>query len=495
MATGETAQYALPYPLPTDPVNVAGDIQQLATKIDDILQETIEDVASLQWTTGGTFSNGLTAPTYNDATGKMSMSLSQDLQTTATPTFTGLNLVGGDLYLGPSRAIIFEGSSDDGFETTFDITNPTADRTITFQNATGTVAYTSEASMTSLLNIASATGAITLQMGYGATTSGTTKAITIGNNGVSGSITNVSIGSSVAGALGTTTINSPTTSLLGDITIATGKSFQINSTSVLNATTLGSSVVNSSLTSVGTITSGTWQGSVISATYIDAAIARLASPTFTGTVTAAILDLTTAATATAATSYFVETGSDGIVRPKTLANVKTEIVTTAAVNAAAATTVGTVTSGTWQATAINATYIDTAIARLASPTFTGTPAAPTAAADTNTTQIATTAFVIGQGYLKTTTASSTYAPISSPTFTGLISSQGTQVLMNSDVTGTPSDNVSFTVERGTSDNVEIRWNETGDAWQFTNDGTTYYDIPTAVGGGMGLDSVMFLGCL
>jgi len=34
--------------------------------------------------------------------------------------------------------------------------------------------------------------------------------------------------------------------------------------------------------------------------------------------------------------------------------------------------------------------------KLASPTFTGTPAAPTAAADTNTTQLATTAFVLGQ---------------------------------------------------------------------------------------------------
>ena len=42
---------------------------------------------------------------------------------------------------------------------------------------------------------------------------------------------------------------------------------------------------------------------------------------------------------------------------------------------------------------VSATYIDTAIARLASPTFTGTPAAPTAAPGTNTTQIATTAFV------------------------------------------------------------------------------------------------------
>jgi hypothetical protein len=46
-----------------------------------------------------------------------------------------------------------------------------------------------------------------------------------------------------------------------------------------------------------------------------------------------------------------------------------------------------------------------------SPTLTGTPLSTTAAADTNTTQIATTAYVVGQGYLKSTTASSTYAPL------------------------------------------------------------------------------------
>lgn len=47
-------------------------------------------------------------------------------------------------------------------------------------------------------------------------------------------------------------------------------------------------------------------------------------------------------------------------------------------------------------------------APIASPTFTGTPASPTAAVDANTTQIATTAYVVGQGYSKLT----------SPTFTG-----------------------------------------------------------------------------
>lgn len=41
---------------------------------------------------------------------------------------------------------------------------------------------------------------------------------------------------------------------------------------------------STSITSLGTIGTGTWQGSVISDSYIDSAIARLASPTFTGTV-------------------------------------------------------------------------------------------------------------------------------------------------------------------------------------------------------------------
>jgi len=46
--------------------------------------------------------------------------------------------------------------------------------------------------------------------------------------------------------------------------IATGKVFKINNAEVLSATTLGSSVVSSSLTSVGTIATGTWNATAIS---------------------------------------------------------------------------------------------------------------------------------------------------------------------------------------------------------------------------------------
>jgi hypothetical protein len=39
MATGSTTNYSLPYPVPTDPVDVAGDIQDLASSIDALLPE------------------------------------------------------------------------------------------------------------------------------------------------------------------------------------------------------------------------------------------------------------------------------------------------------------------------------------------------------------------------------------------------------------------------------------------------------------------------
>lgn len=53
-----------------------------------------------------------------------------------------------------------------------------------------------------------------------------------------------------------------------------------------------------------------------------------------------------------------------------------------------ATRIGTEIKSLW--TAVNAK------APLASPTFTGTPSAPNASVNTNTTQVATTAFVVGQ---------------------------------------------------------------------------------------------------
>ena len=73
------------------------------------------------------------------------------------------------------------------------------------------------------------------------------------------------------------------------------------------------------------------------------------------------------------------------------------------------------TAGTGNAFKINGTQLTavtgTGSAVLAaSPALTGTPTAPTAAVDTNTTQLATTAYVVGQAYIKTSSPALTGTP-------------------------------------------------------------------------------------
>lgn len=53
------------------------------------------------------------------------------------------------------------------------------------------------------------------------------------------------------------------------------------------------------------------------------------------------------------------------------------------------------------------------------------------------------------------------------------------VVLNSGITGSPTLNAGIEVERGTSTNVQIRWNETSDKWELTNNGTSYDVIQTA----------------
>jgi hypothetical protein len=50
------------------------------------------------------------------------------------------------------------------------------------------------------------------------------------------------------------------------------------------------------------------------------------------------------------------------------------------------------------------------------------------------------------------------------------------IVLNNNVTGSPALNAGIEVERGTSNNVQLRWDESTDKWQFTNDGTTYVNI-------------------
>jgi hypothetical protein len=59
------------------------------------------------------------------------------------------------------------------------------------------------------------------------------------------------------------------------VNIPSGKSYKINNVGVLSATTLGSGVTGSSLTSVGTLTSGTWNAGVIAGQYGGTGVANI----------------------------------------------------------------------------------------------------------------------------------------------------------------------------------------------------------------------------
>jgi hypothetical protein len=119
------------------------------------------------------------------------------------------------------------------------------------------------------------------------------------------------------------------------------------------------------------------------------AYATLASPTFTGTPAAPTAAVDTNTTQIATTAFVL--GQAAAVAPL--------------MDGVAA--VGT---STRFARADHVHPIDTSRAPLASPTFTGTPAAPTPATGDSSTRIATTAYVQAQGY----------APLVNPTFTGTL---------------------------------------------------------------------------
>jgi hypothetical protein len=247
----------------------------------------------------------------------------------------------------------------------------------------------------STTSIGGTTAASTLNLATGATLTATTKAVNIGTSGVAGSTTNIAIGS---------TTGTSTTTLQGNVT-ASGLTLDLgNSTATSASYTLGGGASISGATKTVNIGTGGVAGSTttvnigstLNTTNVNFSVTN-GTISLGGNATAATQAVDTNSTALATTAFVV--GQAGSATPL--------------VNGTAA--VGT---SLRYARQDHVHGTDTTRAPLASPTFTGTPLSTTAAVDTNTTQIATTAYVVGNGYLKSATASSTYAPLASPALTG-----------------------------------------------------------------------------
>jgi hypothetical protein len=203
--------------------------------------------------------------------------------------------------------------------------------------------------------IGNSTATQQVNIGTGATISGSIKTISIGDGGQSGSTTNISIGQNVGVPSG-----------IGNITIGS----TTNSTTTLNGT------VNATTATAGTST--TQIATTAFVTTADNLKANIASPSLTGTPLSTTAAADTNTTQIATTAYVV--GQAGSATP--LVN-------------------GTAAVGTSLrfARADHVHPTDTTRAAVNSPAFTGTPSLPTGTtavtqtAGNNTTALATTAFV------------------------------------------------------------------------------------------------------
>jgi hypothetical protein len=325
--------------------------------------------------------------------------------TTAAST---LNLATGATLTATTKAVNIGTAGVAGSTTNIAIGSTTGTSTTTLQgttNITGNLTTTG-----TVTDIANSTAAQQINIGAGSTVSGSTKTISIGNNGASGSTTNVNIATSIGGPSGSATINignitSPpttTTNLYGTINAPTPAADTNSTVVATTAFVVGQAgsatpLVNGTA-AVGTSLRYARQDHVHGT---DTTRAPLASPTFTGTVTIP---------AGASISGFAPLASPSLTGTplSTTAAVDTnttQIATTAFVvgQAASATPLvnGTAAVGTSLrfARADHVHPTDTTRAPLASPAFSGTPSLPTGTtavtqtAGNNTTAVATTAFV------------------------------------------------------------------------------------------------------
>jgi hypothetical protein len=192
------------------------------------------------WTSSENFNIASGKLYYVNGTALKDVSETLTNKTITSPTVSGLTLSDG--------SIVIEGSTADAFETTLTVTDPTGDRTITFKDASGTVAFTSD-----------------ITVSASSTNTFTNKSIALGTNTVTGTLAEFNTAVTDADFVSLAGTETLTNKTLTSPTLTTPDIGAATATSI----TLADALIGSATTSLST-TSATVVDSWSASTYSSA---------------------------------------------------------------------------------------------------------------------------------------------------------------------------------------------------------------------------------
>jgi len=272
------------------------------------------------------------------------------------------------------------------------------------------------------------------------------------------------------------------------ITPVSGSTIVLDGTIIVDAGVVTGATSVTSTTFVGALTGNATTATTLATARNFSASGDLTAPNVSFNGGAAVDLVTTLATVNSNVGSFGGTTAIPIftVNAKGLVTAASEVVISSTLDIAADTgTDNGVLIGTDTLTVSGGTGVDTsvsgdtitidigqAVATTSNVTFNNVTVDGTLTSDDITAATMTASgHVVVQGNL---TVNGTTTTVNSNT----VAIGDSIMVLNNDETGTPSENGGFEIERGTSTNVSVLWNEASDYWQI-NDGSTTSKIMTA----------------